>query len=42
VNPSLRQRLARSRSGIVILLFMLAAWATVWGVIYVLNLTGLR
>jgi len=38
VTPSLRERLARSRSGIVILLLMLAAWATVWGVVHLLDL----
>ena len=42
VEPSLRQRLARSRSVIVISLVMLASWAAVWGVVYLLHLTGLR
>ena len=42
VKPSLRQHLARSRSGIVIVLLMLAVWATVYGVAYLLDLTGLR
>jgi hypothetical protein len=37
VKPSLRERLATSRSSIVILLLMLAAWATVYGVVYLLT-----
>jgi hypothetical protein len=41
-RPPLRERLARSRSSIVILLLMLAAWATVYGVVYLSDLTGLR
>jgi hypothetical protein len=42
VKPPFRERLARSSSSIVILLLMLAAWATVYGVVYLLDLTWLR
>ena len=42
VKPPLHERLARLRSVFVISLLMLAAWATVWGAVYLLNLTGLR
>jgi len=42
VKPSLRLRLARSRSSIVILLLMFAAGATIWGVVYLWDLAMLR
>ena len=42
VKPPLRQRLARSRSVIVISLLMLALWAAAWGAAYLFNLAVLR
>ena len=42
MNPLLRQRLARSRSSIVILLLMFGAGAIAWGVVYLWKLAVLR